>query len=41
MDRQSGIRTGTPEDLSINGSLGSFFARKGSLFDQEMLSSYD
>jgi iron complex transport system ATP-binding protein len=35
MDKQSGIRTGTPEDLSINGSLSSFFARKGILFDQE------
>ncbi|KAA6333639.1 iron complex transport system ATP-binding protein, partial [termite gut metagenome] len=35
MDKQSGIRTGTPEDLSINGSLSSFFAHKGILFDQE------
>ncbi|KAA6336586.1 iron complex transport system ATP-binding protein [termite gut metagenome] len=35
MDKQSGIKTGTPEDLSINGSLSNFFARKGILFDQE------
>lgn len=35
MDKQTGIRTGTPEDLSLNGSLSGFFARKGILFDQD------
>lgn len=35
MDKENGIRTGTPEDLSIDGSLSSFFARKGILFDKE------
>ncbi|MCD8194158.1 MAG: ABC transporter ATP-binding protein [Tannerellaceae bacterium] len=35
MDKQSGIRTGTPEDLSLNGSLSTFFARKGILFDTD------
>jgi len=35
MDKQAGIRTGTPEDLSLDGSLSRFFARKGILFDQE------
>lgn len=35
MDRQSGIKTGTPEDLSLDGSLSSFFARKGIIFDQD------
>lgn len=35
MDRAQGITTGTPEDLSLNGSLGHFFARKGILFDKE------
>lgn len=34
MDKQSGIKTGTPEDLSLDGSLSSFFARKGIIFDQ-------
>jgi iron complex transport system ATP-binding protein len=35
MDKENGIRTGTPEDLSLNGSLSNFFARKGILFDQD------
>ena len=35
MDQENGIRTGTPEDLALNGSLSHFFARKGILFDQE------
>lgn len=35
MDKQSGIKTGTPEDLSIDGSLSTFFAKKGIIFDQE------
>ncbi|KAA6344115.1 iron complex transport system ATP-binding protein [termite gut metagenome] len=35
MDKQSDIRIGTPEDLSINGSLSSFFAHKDIIFDQE------
>lgn len=35
MDKQQGIRIGTPEDLSLNGSLSGFFARKGIIFDQD------
>lgn len=35
MDSENGIRTGTPEDLSLNGSLSGFFARKGIIFDQD------
>lgn len=35
MDKQHGIQIGTPEDLSINGALNNFFARKGIIFDQE------
>jgi len=35
MDKENGIRTGTPEDLSLNGSLSNFFARKGIIFDQD------
>lgn len=35
MDRTQGITVGTPEDLSLDGSLGHFFARKGILFDKE------
>lgn len=35
MDRTHGITVGTPEDLSLDGSLGRFFARKGILFDKE------
>jgi len=35
MDKENGIRTGTPEDLSLDGSLSGFFARKGIIFDQD------
>lgn len=35
MDKVNGVTIGTPEDLSLNGSLGSFFARKGIVFDLE------
>lgn len=35
MDKQAGIKIGTPEDLSIDGSLSHFFAKKGIIFDQE------
>jgi len=35
MDKENGIRIGTPEDLSLNGSLSGFFARKGIIFDQD------
>lgn len=35
MDKQTGIRIGTPEDLSLNGNLSHFFARKGIIFDQD------
>lgn len=35
IDQQSGITTGTPEDLSLSGKLSSFFARKGIIFDEE------
>ncbi|KAA6347597.1 iron complex transport system ATP-binding protein [termite gut metagenome] len=35
MDKQAGIRAGTPEDLSLDGSLSGFFARKGIIFDQD------
>lgn len=34
MDAEHGIQTGVPEDLSLNGSLSSFFSRKGIIFDQ-------
>ncbi|MBK5720383.1 ABC transporter ATP-binding protein [Dysgonomonas sp. Marseille-P4677] len=34
MDKGIGIRIGTPEDLSLNGSLSRFFARKGIILDQ-------
>lgn len=34
MDKQSGVRIGVPEDLSLDGSLCNFFARKGIIFDQ-------
>ncbi len=34
MDKQSEVRIGVPEDLSLDGSLSSFFARKGIIFDQ-------
>ncbi|WP_195501240.1 ABC transporter ATP-binding protein [Bacteroides clarus] len=35
MDKANGVTIGTPEDLSLNGSLSSFFARKGIVFDLE------
>jgi iron complex transport system ATP-binding protein len=35
MDTQAGVRTGTPEDLALDGSLSNFFARKGIIFDCE------
>jgi iron complex transport system ATP-binding protein len=35
MDKQNGIRIGTPEDLSLDGSLSNFFARKGIMFDKD------
>jgi iron complex transport system ATP-binding protein len=36
MDKQKGVRIGAPEDLSLDGSLGSYFARKGIVFDAEI-----
>lgn len=35
MDKTKGIVAGTPEDLSLDGSLSHFFARKGITFDRE------
>ncbi len=35
MDKTNGLTIGTPEDLSLNGSLSGFFARKGITFDRE------
>lgn len=35
MDKTNGLMIGTPEDLSLNGSLSNFFARKGIAFDRE------
>ncbi|WP_373730553.1 ABC transporter ATP-binding protein [Bacteroides heparinolyticus] len=35
MDKVNGVTIGTPEDLSLNGSLSNFFARKGITFDLE------
>ncbi len=35
MDKTNGINIGVPEDLSVNGSLSHFFARKGISFDKE------
>ena len=35
MDKANGVTIGTPEDLSLNGSLSRFFARKGIVFDLE------
>lgn len=35
MDKSQGITSGTPEDLSLNGSLSHFFARKGIMFDKD------
>jgi iron complex transport system ATP-binding protein len=34
MDAEHGIQIGTPEDLSLNGNLSNFFARKGIVFDR-------
>ncbi|MFI3316850.1 MAG: ABC transporter ATP-binding protein [Rikenellaceae bacterium] len=33
MDADQGVRAGIPEDLALDGSLGSFFERKGVAFD--------
>lgn len=35
MDKVNGVTIGTPEDLSLNGTLSNFFARKGIVFDLE------
>lgn len=35
MDKVTGIATGTPEDLALNGNLSGFFARKGITFDKD------
>jgi iron complex transport system ATP-binding protein len=35
MDKKHGVTVGTPEDLSLNGSLDRSFARKGISFDME------
>lgn len=35
MDKQKGIETGNPEDLSLNGSLERFFRHEGIVFDRE------
>lgn len=35
MDKSNGLTIGTPEDLSLNGNLSNFFARKGIFFDME------
>ena len=35
MDKMNGVTIGTPEDLSLDGTLSSFFARKGIVFDLE------
>ncbi|MDE6216668.1 ABC transporter ATP-binding protein [Bacteroides sp.] len=35
MDKVNGVTIGTPEDLSLNGSLARFFSRKGIAFDRE------
>ncbi len=35
MDKENGIRIGVPEDLSLDGTLSNFFARKGIIFDQD------
>lgn len=35
MDKENGIKIGTPEDLAIDGSLSHFFARKGIIFDTQ------
>ncbi|MBO7417697.1 MAG: ABC transporter ATP-binding protein [Bacteroidaceae bacterium] len=36
MDHEKGVRIGAPEDLSLDGSLSSYFARKGIVFDAEI-----
>lgn len=35
MDKEHGVTVGTPEDLSLSGSLSTFFTRKGITFDME------
>lgn len=35
MNKEHGVKTGTPEDLSLDGSLSHFFLRKGIKFDME------
>lgn len=35
MDQTKGLKTGTPEDLSLDGSLSTFFERRGVAFDKE------
>lgn len=35
MDKVNGVTIGTPEDLSLDGTLSGFFARKGIVFDLE------
>lgn len=35
MNKENGVKTGTPEDLSLDGSLSHFFLRKGIRFDRE------
>lgn len=35
MDKEDGVTMGTPEDLSLNGKLSSFFTRKGIVFEPE------
>lgn len=35
MDKANGVTVGTPEDLSLNGSLSNFFAGRGIVFDFE------
>lgn len=35
MDTEHVIQIGTPEDLSLNGNLSNFFARKGIVFDHD------
>ena len=34
MNKENGVKTGTPEDLSLDGSLSHFFLRKGIRFDK-------
>lgn len=34
IDKEFGVKTGTPEDLSINGDLGNYFKREGIEFDK-------